>query len=428
MSQESSKHPRRIALVDCNNFYVSCERVFNPAWNSRPVGVLSNNDGCIVARSNELKEVGIPMGAPYFKFKQQLKAMNAVVVSSNYALYGDMSARVMHTLGQLVPDIEVYSIDEAWLDLTDFSTDALDAYSREIVIRTHQCTGIPVSIGIGATKTLAKIASRLCKKHKTPGQVFNIDTKQSLEAILASVAVEEIWGIGKRWAQQLNKHGIYTALDLHNADSNVMRERYSVVMQRIIMELRGVPCIGSEDVEVKKQIVASRSFGQRVTNKNDLLEAVTLHATRAGEKLRYQHSACGALQVSIRTGKHNPHDPYYAQSRIIRFPVATADSRKLIAAACEGVEKIFKPGLRYAKAGVMLLDIASCEQVQSELFDSADSNASLQLMRIVDQINHHYGKHTLFFGSEGTHKSWAMKRNLITQAFTTNWSEIPVVR
>ena len=297
---------RRIALVDCNNFYASCERVFHPAWEYRPVGVLSNNDGCIIARSNELKDAGIPMGAPYFQYREMLHKMGAVVVSSNYALYGDMSARVMNTLGQFTPGLEVYSIDEAWLDLTGFDPAMLDAYGRKIVATTKQHTGIPVSMGIASTKVLAKIANRLCKKRKIPGQVFNLGSSESLDAVLAAVDVEDIWGIGRRWAEKLRGQGIRTALDLRDADPHQMRHQYNVVMQRLVMELRGVPCLGCDDIEPKKQIIASRSFGERVTDVESLLEAVSMHASRAGEKLRAQRSACSAIQVSIRTGRHNP--------------------------------------------------------------------------------------------------------------------------
>lgn len=362
--QENFKKPRRIALVDCNNFYASCERVFHPAWNNRPVGVLSNNDGCIIARSNELKEAGIPMGAPYFKFKDELKEMGAVVVSSNYTLYGDMSGRVMHTLGQFTPDMEVYSIDEAWLNLTGFDCGMLDGYARKIVNTTHKHTGIPVSMGIAPTKVLAKMANRICKKRKIHGNVYNMGDAENLEEILGTYPVGDIWGIGRRLAIRLNEQGIYTALQLRNSDAQYMREQYSVVMQRLIMELRGIPCLDFEDIEPKKQIIASRSFGQKRTAKNELIEAVTMHATRAGEKLRAQNCAAGCLQVSIRSGKHNPHDPYYARSIMINFPVATADTGQLIGAARRGVEQIFKAGVRYAKAGVMLCDIVPADTVQ----------------------------------------------------------------
>lgn len=424
----SNHPPRRIALVDCNNFYASCERVFKPAWNNRPIGVLSNNDGCIIARSNELKDAGIPMGAPFFKYRDTLKKMNAVVVSSNYTLYGDMSSRVMQTLGSLAPDIEIYSIDEAWLDLTGLHTATLDAYGRKVVATTHKNTGIPVSMGIGPTKVLAKIANRICKQRKIPGSVFNIGSAEDLDAVLASVRIGDVWGIGRRWAIKLEQQGIHTALDLRDADPQHMRQHYSVVMERLIRELRGVPCLEFEDVAAKQQIIASRSFGQRVTAKNDLAEALALHATRVGEKLRLQHSACNAIQVHIKTGKHNPKESYYSPSILIKFPVATADTRQLIGATRCGLERIYKQGHRYAKAGVMLLDIVPANSVQGNLFQSSDHHKSNILMGVVDQINHDHGKHTLFYAAEGTRKTWAMKRDKMTASYTTRWDALPGVR
>lgn len=413
--------------MDCNNFYASCERVFNPAWAKRPLGVLSNNDGCIIARSNELKEAGIPMGAPYFKWRSQLEAMQAVVVSSNYALYGDMSARVMNTLGEFTPKMEIYSIDEAWLDLTGFDTATLDACGREIVARTKQYTGIPVSMGIAPTKVLAKIANRICKKRKVPGQVFNLGSAEALDDVLAAIAAEDVWGIGRRWAKSLKARHIYTAKDLRDANPNALRQRYSVVMERIILELRGIPCLEFEDIAPKKNIMASRSFGEKVTEKKDLQEAAAAHASRAAEKLRQQGSVCAAIQVSIRSNRFNPSEPQYANAVTIAFPVATADTRNLIAAAARGVDQIFRPGIRYAKAGVMLLDISSAEACQQSLFAAGDDEKSARLMKVVDQLNQTYGKKSIFFAREGTQQAWAMKRQHLTPAYTTRWSDLMVV-
>ncbi len=413
--------------MDANNFYVSCERVFQPAWEQRPVGVLSNNDGCLIARSNELKAAGIPMGAPYFQFRDQLRAMKAVIVSSNYALYGDMSARVMHTLGQFTPALEVYSIDEAWLDLTGFDPATVDAYSREIVATTRRHTGIPVSVGIGPTKVLAKVANRLCKQLKIPGQVFNLGGAGALEAVLATVPVGELWGIGPRWAEQLQQQGIHTALQLRNADVSAMRDRYNVVMARLILELRGVSCLEREDIAPKQQIIASGSFGERVTELSALIEAVSRQAARAGEKLRRQGSACGALQVSIRTGRHNPNERYVGRSAVIRFPVATTDTRQLIGAARIGVERIYTPGPRYAHAGVMLMDIVPAPGPPGDLVASGDCDQSVRLMKAVDQVNQRHGRRTVFFAGEGVHPGWLMKRERMTRAYTTRWPDIPPV-
>lgn len=419
--------PRRIALVDCNNFYASCERVFRPAWRNRPLGVLSNNDGCIVARSNELKAANIPMGAPYFKFKNQLEAMKAIIVSSNYTLYGDMSARVMDTLAQFTPDLEVYSIDEAWLDLTGFDLATLDAYGREIVAITHKHTGIPVSMGIAPTKVLAKLANRICKKRNIPAQVFNMGSADNLDTLLKTIEVGDVWGIGRRWSEKLNSHGIYTALDLRNSDAQYMRDRYNVVMQRIILELRGVPCLEAEDIEPKKQIMASRSFGQRVTALEDLQQAVATHATRAAEKLRAQGSACGVIQVSIRSGRHNPNEQYYGRSAQYNFPVPTSDTAQLIRAATQGVASIYRESVRYAKAGVMLGDICPADIVQSTLFEQGDSDKRLALMQAIDRINSQNGRNTIKFASSGIKQSWLMKQDKKTKAYTTSWSDLPRV-
>lgn len=314
-----NRFPRRIALVDCNNFYVSCERVFNPKWQNKPVGVLSNNDGCIIARSNELKQAGIPMGAPYFKYRDQLDAMNAIVVSSNYSLYADMSARVMDILSSFTPSFEIYSIDEAWLDLTGFDLNMLETYSKTIVNQTSQSTGIPVSMGIGKTKTLAKLANRICKKNNIASSVFNIEDVSSQDNILESVCVEDVWGVGRRWAVKLKQDGVHTALDLKRSDPIQIRRKYNVMLQRLVYELNGVPCFDLSFPEPKKQIIASRSFGVKVTDKQSILEAVALHATRAAEKLRLQDSVCGCLSVFIRTSPFSSKDPFFLNRHVFDF-------------------------------------------------------------------------------------------------------------
>ena len=422
--------PKRIALVDCNNFYASCERVFKPAWNDRPVGVLSNNDGCIIARSDELKEAGIPMGAPYFQYKEQLKKLQAVVVSSNYTLYGDMSNRVMSVLDQFTPHLEIYSIDEAWLDLTGFKAETLDAYARDIVYKTAKYTGIPVSMGIAPTKVLAKLANRICKKKNIPGRVFNLGSAENTDGILSTIEVGDLWGIGKRWSKKLNTHGIYTALDLKEANDTEIRKRYNVLMQKIVHELRGISCIEAEEPEPKKEIMASRSFGKRVTDKQDLVESVSFHATRAAEKLRQQNSVCSVIRVMIRSGRHNPRDIYYANSKVIQFSYPTSDTRHFIKAATLAIDQMYKPNIQYAKAGVSLFEISPKTALQRVLFDEGEpqTNWSEALMKTIDDINSRYGKHTIRFASEGIEKPWAMKKNNVTQAYTTRWTELPVVR
>jgi DNA polymerase V len=412
--------------VDCNNFYVSCERVFRPDWQHRPLGVLSNNDGCIVARSEELKQAGIPMGAPYFQYKERLDKMEAMILSSNYTLYADMSARVMHTLEHFTPHMEIYSIDEAWLDLSGFDPATIDAYGRMIVETARNHTGIPVSLGMAPTKVLAKVANRICKKHRLLGGVFRLDNAEALETVLDQTKVGDVWGIGQRWAHSLNHAGIYTARQLRDASPEQIRKRYNVVMQRIVLELRGMPCLLEEDLTPKKQIIASRSFGKRVTDLASLQEAITLHASRAAEKLRNQGSACHLIQVQLRTGRHNPHEPYLADSINLTFPVATSDTRKLARAARGGIEQLYRPGYRFAKAGVMLCDIIPAEMAQANLFAKSDSKKDSCLMETMDHINRRFGRNALYLASQNHDQPWAMKRDRQTPAYTTHWSDIPV--
>ncbi len=428
MSLANYAPPKRIALVDCNNFYASCERVFRPDWEGKPIGVLSNNDGCIIARSNELKSAGIPMGAPYFKFKDRLRELDAVIVSSNYTLYGDMSSRVMTMLSHYTPHMEIYSIDEAWLDLSGINPLSLDAYGREIVSRVYQGTGIPVSMGIAPTKVLAKVANRICKKYNVPGKLFNIGSADNLNELLAAFDVGDVWGVGRKWAEKLNAQGIYSALDLRNSDENEMRKRYSIVMQRLILELRGISCLEFEEPEPKKEIMASRSFGQRVTDKADLKEAVSFHVARAAEKLRGQGSVCGALQVYIRSGFHNPRETTYSRSVLCSLSVPTSDTGRLIGAALKGVDQIYREGVRYAKAGISLLDVCQESDLQANLFQMPDTPKSQALMKSIDQINKRYGKHTMTYACQGINQSWEMKRGFKTPSYTTQWSEIPNVK
>lgn len=368
------------------------------------------------------------MGAPYFKYSNQLKALNAVTVSSNYALYGDMSHRVMKTLENLAPGIEVYSIDEAWLNLARIPREKLDMHGQKIVTKTLQHTGIPVSVGIGPTRVLAKIANRICKQQEEPGNVFKLIDSQAITRNLADLPIDDVWGVGEGWAKRLRRDGIYSALDLRNVDPSWVRKAYGIIMQRIVLELKGQSCLEFEDIAPKKLIIASRSFGNRVTRLDDLLEAISFHATRAGEKLRKQHSVCNALQVFLKTGKYNPNESHFNASTLVPFPTPTADTRNLIRAAEQGIKTLFKQGHRYAKTGVMLLDISPAEVLQRDFFNAIDSERSQKLMKAVDIINQTRGKHTLFFASEGTRKSWAMKHEKRTHAYTTRWSEIPTVR
>ncbi|MEL7086600.1 MAG: Y-family DNA polymerase [Cyanobacteria bacterium J06597_1] len=423
----SSNHSA-IALADCDSFYCSCERVFNPKWNDRPIAVLSNNDGCVVSRSNEIKALGIPMGAPYFKWKTLLERHKAIVVSSNYTLYGDMSARVMETLSQFTPALDIYSIDEAWLDLTEFNPGILLSYAQDIVSTVRQWTGIPISIGIAPTRVLAKVANRVAKKRKVPGGVYRLRMDDELNDLLGTLDVEDIWGIGRRWGKRLRMMGIGTAKDLRDADPELMRRKFSVVMQRLILELRGIPCIGPEEIAPKQQIMCSRSFGERILSLTHLNQAVSKHVGNAARKLRSQQSVCGLAQVFIRTGMFNPDEPTYSRSAIVKFPTPTADTPTIAAGATRALEGIYRKGYRYAKAGVILMDISPNALVQTDLFYEADSNRSRLLMETLDGINRRMGKRTVFFAGEGTAQTWSMKRERKTNAYTTRWDELMLVR
>lgn len=426
--RSSARHPSRIGLVDCNNFYASCERVFNPKWIDRPVGVLSNNDGCIIARSNELKEAGIPMGAPYFKYREQLEAMNAAICSSNYRLYGSLSHKVMSCLNEFTPDMEIYSIDEAWLNLTGFDTATLDDYGRHIVATTTKNTGIPVSLGIAPTKVLAKVANRICKKRKIPGNMFNMGGADHIKDILMQYPVDDLWGIGRRLAVHLKNQSIHTAWDLRESDHKAMRNQYNVVMERIILELRGIPCFGSEELESKKQILASRSFGQKVSDLISLKQAISTHVSRAAEKLRAQDSIAGGMQVFIRSSRHNPNVAQVAKAAMVSFEVPTANSCLMIKMALQALESIYQPNIPYAKAGVMLYDLTYKDNVQASLFDTPDSEKTQSLMNAIDTLNKRFGRHTAFMASSGINPTWQMKRNLMTPDYTTCWNSLIVAR
>ncbi|MEM6603745.1 MAG: Y-family DNA polymerase [Pseudomonadota bacterium] len=418
-----AKPDKQIALVDCNNFYVSCERVFQPAWEHRPVGVLSNNDGCIVARSNELKQAGIPMAAPYFKYRQRLQAMKAVITSSNYTLYGDMSDRVMRILSSFTPSIEIYSIDEAWLDLTGFQD--IHIYARKIACETYQATGIPVSIGVAPTKTLAKIMNHQVKKYPcaTKSLIFP-KASYDIDALLSDVDVGDIWGIGKRWASSLKSKGIYTAKDLRDAPSVMIRKAFNVIMLRTQAELRGIQCFHSEDPAPKKQIISSRSFGRKVTDKKYLKEALAMHVAKAAQKLREQETVCGAMVIKIRSSPFSKTQKFYARHEFLEFSSLTSDTLLMTQKGFEVLEQIYKPDILYAKVGVVLCDIRDKNTYQGDFFTQDDIKNRHSLMQVIDKINHRFGKGTLIHGAEGLTKPWSMKNQHRTAAYTTDWHDI----
>lgn len=416
--------PAPIALVDCNNFYASCERLFQPALRKKPVVVLSNNDGCVIARSNEAKELGIEMGAPWHLYRGKFEKHGVVVRSSNYALYGDMSGRVMKTLAGLTPDIEIYSIDEAFLSLAGFEN-RVEGHVRHIRQTVMQWTGIPVSIGVAPTKTLAKIANRIAKKDATHMGVFALSGAEAIRKALGAIGLRDIWGIAGRIERRLNELGIHTPLQLSDSDPQFMRERFSVVMQRMVMELRGIPCIVFEDVTPdRKSVMASRSFGRPVTTYRELREAVSTYASSAAEKIRRQNLTTADVTVFLETNEFKREDPQYFASKSVHLPISTADTGRLLKAARLALMAIYKRGYRYKKAGVILLDLKSAVIGQSDLWTAPDSPEKKRLMQAIDVLNAQYGRGTVAYASAGIEKVWKLRSDFRSPRYTTSWDEL----
>ena len=429
------------ALVDGNNFYVSCERVFRPSLIGRPVIVLSNNDGCAIARSNEAKALGIAMGAPWFKIKHMAETDGLVALSANFALYGDLSDRMMSLAAGLGPGQEVYSIDESFIDLNGVRGNLVER-SHKIRARILQWVGIPCGIGIGGTKTLAKLANYIAKTaERKPGsypehlaQVCNLAALApgELEAVLAATAVNEVWGVGRRITAQLNEGGIHTVLDLVRLDPAMVRGRWSVVLERTVRELQGTPCIELEHApQPKQEIACTRSFGHPVSELADLKEAVTEFASRAAQKLRQQGSLVNQVLVFIRTSPFR-QDPQYSRSTITPLRRPSADTAVIVSAALAGLRAIYRPGFKLAKAGVMLLDLQSAAVQQGEL-DLQDDDAPdrSRLMTALDELNQRYGRGTLLMASAGLAgdlRAWSMKQERRTPGYTTCWEDMPMVR
>ena len=416
--------PVPLALVDCNNFYASCERVFQPGLRGRPVVVLSNNDGCVIARSNEAKALGIAMGEPWHICRRRVDTQGVVVRSSNYTLYGDMSARVMRVLDGFSPDLEVYSIDEAFLGLAGFEG-RLEAHARTLRATVLQWTGIPVSVGIGPTKTLAKLANRTAKKDPDSGGVCLLLTEAAQEAALSRIELTDLWGVAGRMAERLTAIGIKTPLDLRAADPRFVRQHSSVVMERMVRELRGLPCIGLEDAPPdRKSIVSSRSFGTMVTERHRLEEAVGTYAARAAEKMRRQNLAAGRVVVFIHTNKFRPQDRQYMAERTVRLAVASADTARIIHAAMQALHGIYRPGFTYKKAGVMLLDLGPAGDVQGGLFDRADDPKAVARMTAMDALNRKFGRDTVTFAVTGRKRPWKLRSEFVSPRYTTSWGEL----
>ena len=433
------------ALVDGNNFYVSCERIFRPSLQGIPAVVLSNNDGCAIARSNEAKALGIKMGAPWFQIKHLTDSHGLVALSANFALHGDISDRMMSLAAGLGPTQEIYSIDESFIGLEGVRGDLVER-SHKIRSRILQWTGIPCGIGIGRTKTLAKLANHIAKTaERKPGvypghlaQVCNLEVLSADERqrVFEATEVGEVWGIGRRISKQLTDGGIKTVQDLVRMDVATIRKGWSVVLERTVRELQGTPCIGLDDAPApKKEIACTRSFGHAVTDLSDLIQAVTEFASRAAEKVRKQHSLASEVMVFIRTSPFRK-DPQYSRSIVVPLRRPTADAGAIVQATVLGLRAIYCQGFKYAKAGVMLLDLQPNCIAQGEL-DLGDGDSlediadKARLMSALDAINKRYGRGTMKMASaglDGDRRVWSMRQERRTPAYTTNWADIPIVR
>lgn len=418
------------ALVDCNNFYASCERAFNPKLRGRPIVVLSNNDGCVIARSAEAKALGIDMGGPYFKIKEILTRHNVAVFSSNYTLYGDMSARVMETLSQFSPDMEIYSIDEAFLGLKGFND--LPAHAEKIRATVRQWTGIPVSVGIAPTKTLAKLANQTAKKNAAYNGSCVLDTPATWLPILAKFEVRNIWGIGGQYAKMLQGHGVDTALKFAQLPDTWLRKNMSVVGLRTAQELRGISCIELElHADPKKGITVSRSFGRRITAYTELQEALASYVSRAGEKLRRENLQAKHMLVFMHTSPHatdKVKDPFYAPQMSFALPQHTNYTPELVHYAVWSLRKMYKPGYRYMKCGVILTDLVETGKATLDLFDTRDTGQQAELMKAMDKLNSRWGQRTAFYAASGVKREWVGASSLRSRNFTTDWNSLMQVR
>ena len=421
-----SRKKNTIALIDCNSFYVSCERLFNPKIRRKPVVVLSNNDGCIISRSTEAKSLGIKMGEPYFKAKDIIIKNKVEVFSSNYSLYGDLSRRVMRTLKRFNSDMEIYSIDEAFLDLSNFPDQDVEKIGKEIRETVLQWTGIPTSVGIAKTKTLSKIANHIAKK-KISG-VTSLIGIENIDPILEKIDINDVWGVGRQLTKFYQKNGIYNAKQLKNKSNTWIKKSSNVLGSRTAMELRGISCISLETTTAKrKSCVVSRSFGKRIETFQELKEAVTNYCLNASEKIRSESLVTKAITVFIRTSPFQRNLGYYSNTKTIDFPIATNNSIEIVKTAVSVLEKIFKNGYQYQKAGVMLTGLRN-DDGRKNLFSSENDEKINNLMRSIDNTNYRYGRSTLSLASAGVQKKWNMKREYSSKIDTADFYCLPKIK
>ncbi|MFD3003513.1 Y-family DNA polymerase [Pontibacter toksunensis] len=416
------------ALCDCNNFYASCERVFKPALNGKPVVVLSNNDGCVIARSNEAKALGIQMGEPLFKIRNLVDNRHVHAFSSNYVLYGDMSDRVMQTLSMFTPNVEIYSIDECFLDLGDFYDIDLFSYAWNIKRTVQQWTGIPVSLGVAPTKALAKVANKLAKKSSKAKGVLVLTDPYHIRKALEATKIEDVWGIGTQYAKFLKKRNIHTAYDFTQLSENWVRKHMTVVGVRLLKELRGESCLELEEVAPpKKGICTSRSFGKKLNNFEEVQEATATYAAKCAKKLRQQKSCARMITVFVNTNWFSERDSQYHGSKTICLPVASNSDIELIHYANIALKAIYRDGYWYKKSGVVVTDIVPENQVQLDLLDTVDREKHAKLMEVIDGLTDKFGRGKVSVATQGVDKSWLLRSDMKSPCYTTRLSEIPSV-
>ena len=421
---KSTSKRNKIALVDCNSFYVSCERLFNPKIQKKAVVVLSNNDGCVISRSTEAKILGIKMGEPYFKVKDLVKKNKVEVFSSNYALYGDISRRVMRVLRTFSPKVEIYSIDEAFIDLSFIDEKGAEEYGKEIRSRVLKWTGIPTSVGIATTKTLSKVANHIAKKEKAGVVYLNKDIDERLKKF----AIEDVWGVGRQLSKFYYKNNIKNAYDLKNVSNYWVKKGTNVLGAKTAMELRGVPCIDLQiDQEKRKNCCVSRSFGRKVTEIEELEESVTTHCLNAAEKIRADDQLAKTITVFVRTSPFDKSKKYYSNSKTIDLPIATNNSLELIKNATKALSEIYVKGHRYQKAGIILTGLKDEKESQENLLTPLMDNKSKSLMKAIDYTNSKYGRYAISIAHAGLSKGWKMRREHSSKIDTASFDSLPII-
>lgn len=421
-----TNYKKKIALIDCNSFYVSCERLFKPKLLNKPVVVLSNNDGCVISRSNEAKALGIKMGEPFFKVKDLVSKHKVFVFSSNYALYGDLSRRVMKILKTFSPNVEIYSIDEAFLDLSFVEENKTEELAKEIRNRILKWTGIPTSVGISNTKTLSKVANHIAKKNNTG--VMYLDPKYSDE-YLKKFEIQDIWGVGRQLTKFFIKNNILTAFDLKNVSNTWIKKSTNVLSAKTVMELRGVPCIDLlPHSEKRKSCCVSRSFGRKVSNLEELKEAITAHSLNATEKIRTDEQITRSITVFIRTSPFNKDKRYYSNSHTIELPIDTNNSLEIVKYALEALDKIYKPGYLYQKAGIILSKLKDADKFERNLLTPIIEKDLKKLMNAIDLTNTKYGRYSISLAQAGINKSWKMRRQHSSKIDTASFYDLPTIR